>query len=90
MSLLCTPIYASNIIMPDNDDICIPGKPCAYDGWARDESGKSTFKIQVYAMNGSYYARFRDNGQVREMLAIKYAPCKYYFNWNGKKHYFEM
>lgn len=90
MSLLCTPIYASNIIMPDNDDICIPGKPCAYDGWAKTESGIHQLKIQVYSMNGSYLARFKVGNQVHEMLAIRYAPCKYYFNWDNKKYYFEM
>lgn len=74
----------------EDPEICIPGKPCAYDGYAVSE-GNSRIKIQVYVVGGQFVARFYDDEKkVREAYAIKCGLCEYYINWGGIKYYFEM
>lgn len=75
----------------EDPEICIPGKPCVYDGYAyKDHDGRHGLKIQVYPAGGEFIVRFRDSeNKVHEAYAIKCGPCEYYINYNGK-YYFEM
>lgn len=77
---------------PEDPEICVPGKPCAFDGYAvNDKNSSDQLKIQVYVVGGQFVARFKDrSGNVREAYAIKCGSCKYYINWNDNKYYFEM
>lgn len=77
--------------VPEDPEICVPGKPCAFDGYAVNENSTDRLKIQVYVVGGQFVARFKDSSNhVREAYAIKCGSCQYYINWNNQKYYFEM
>ncbi len=73
----------------EDPEICVPGIPCAYEGKAVAENG-AYINVQVYVTGGQYVVRFKWNEKVHEAYAIKCGPCKYYFNWDSRKYYFEM